>query len=102
MAETLPIASCAITREMGLTHAEFFRTLTRALAGWRFEIQGSTVQIFEQERRLTIALAPEQERRIALLRLPVTRVTFTFHDYSDAQRNAFLRHFERYFQRGGG
>ncbi|MEE4379512.1 MAG: hypothetical protein V2J55_18660 [Candidatus Competibacteraceae bacterium] len=91
-----------VTREMGLTHAEFFRTLARAFAGWRFEIQGTTVTIFEQERLLEITLAPEQERRIALLRLPVTQVKFTFHDYSDGQRSAFLRHFDRYFQRGGG
>jgi len=91
-----------VTREMGLTHAEFFRTLVRAFAGWRFEIQGTTVHIFEQERRLTITLAPEQERRIALLKLPVTQITFNFHEYSDVQRSTFLRHFDRYFHRGGG
>jgi hypothetical protein len=91
-----------VIREMGLSHAEFFRTLARALAGWRFKIQSNTVVVFEQERCLKITLAPEQERRIAMLRLPVTQVTFTFHGYSDAQSNTFLRHFERYFQRGGG
>ncbi|NJN45509.1 MAG: hypothetical protein HC808_02340 [Candidatus Competibacteraceae bacterium] len=101
MAETQQLAA-VVTREMGLTHGDFFRSLTRALAGWRFEIQGTTVHIFESGRRLTITLAPEQERRIALLRIPVTQVTFTFYDYSNAQRSDFLRHFDRYFQRGGG
>jgi hypothetical protein len=94
--------SAVVTRDMGLTHAEFFRTLPGVLAGLRFQRQEATVEVFDADRHLTIHLAPEGQRRLAALRLPVTRVTFVFRGYAEAERAAFLQHFERRFQRGGG
>ncbi|MCP5426593.1 MAG: hypothetical protein H6970_16220 [Gammaproteobacteria bacterium] len=91
-----------VTREMGLTHAEFFRTLPSALEGLHFRIGDAAVDVCDSERRLTIRLAPEGQRRLAALRLPVTQVTFLFDGYSETEQATFLRHFERRFQRGGG
>lgn len=91
-----------IEHEMGLTHAEFFRSLPAALAGQAYQVTTATVRVGSGDRHLLIQLSPESERRIALLRLPVTRVRFEFYDYSAAEVADFMRHFERRYQRGGG
>jgi hypothetical protein len=90
------------TREMGVTHADFLRTLPKALDGIPFYITGATITVQDGPRRLTIRLGPEQERRIARLRLPATLVHFEFLDYHQVEIAAFMRRFERCFQRGGG
>jgi hypothetical protein len=91
-----------MTREMGLSHREFLRTLPRALEGRGYQRDGNTIVIDEPPRRLTIHLACEEKRQIALLQLPVTRVTFAFSGYTEAETDAFMQRFTRYFQRGGG
>lgn len=88
--------------EMGLTHAEFFRTLPAALGERPYRIDGDTVSIDDQDRTVTIRLAPESMRRIALLQVPVTRVEFRFDGHAPEQIEAFMNHFARYYQRGGG
>jgi hypothetical protein len=95
-------AVVTLRREMGMSHAEFFRSLPAAMGEQAFSICGSTVTAENGSRRLIISLAPEQERRIALLRLPVTWVIFDFTGYSEAEVEAFMRRFERHYQRGGG
>ena len=91
-----------LRREMGLSHGEFFRSLPAAMGDRRFSVSAPTVTMAEGARRLEITLAPERERRIGLLRLPVTCVTFDFTGYSEAEVEAFMRRFERHYQRGGG
>ncbi len=88
--------------EMGLSHAEFFRTLPAALGERPYRIDGGTVSIDDQGRTVTIRLAPEQVRRIALLHVPVTHVEFRFDGHAPEQIEAFMNHFARYYQRGGG
>lgn len=91
-----------ITREMGLTHKEFFRTLPKVLDGQRYQIADSMITVAEPPRRLTIHLGPEGERRIAMLRLPTTAVSLRFVDYTEAEIDEFMTRFGRYYQRGGG
>ena len=91
-----------LNREMGLTHADFFRLLPQVLAGRCWRRSGATVTVTEGSRRLTIQLAPEAERRMASLRLPVTRVSLAFDGYTEQDSAAFIARLERYFQRGGG
>lgn len=91
-----------ITREMGLTHQDFFRTLPKVLSGQVFQVSNSTVTVCEAERSLIIHLSPQRERRIAMLRLPVTEVSLHFVGYSESEVNRFMNRFERHFQRGGG
>lgn len=89
--------------EMGLTHAEFFRTLPAALGERPYRVEDTVVSIDDdQGRTVTIRLAPEQVRRIALLQVPVTRVEFRFDGHAPEQIEAFMNHFARYYQRGGG
>jgi len=91
------------SREMGVSHAEFFRTLPAALTGRDYTVSGTVVTVTETaDRRIVITLDPQSERRIAMLRLPMTLVTFEFCGYAESEIAAFMRHFERRFQRGGG
>jgi hypothetical protein len=88
--------------EMGLTHAEFFRTLPAALGERLYRIDGASVSIDDQGHKVTIRLSPESVRRIALLQVPITRVEFIFDGHDPEQIEAFMNHFARYYQRGGG
>lgn len=91
-----------IEKEMGITHAEFFRVIGRALVGRPHVIKGNRVHITEDGRSLDIALADEQERRIAMIALPITRVRLVFTGYGEAEAAEALAAFDRWFQRGGG
>lgn len=93
---------CKLTREMGLSHREFFRTLPAAMGTLPFSIDGLTVTAVSGSRQLVITLAPETKRQLGLLSLPTTRITFEFSDYTLADVDAFMHHFERRYQRGGG
>jgi hypothetical protein len=91
-----------VEKEMAITHAEFFRVIRRALAGRSSVIEGNRVRIEDGGGRLDITLAPEGERRIALVALPVTSVTLVFTGYGKTAAAEALARFDRWFQRGGG
>ena len=91
-----------LSREMGLTHAEFFRTLPSAMGDLGYRIEEEKVVAENKPYRLTIRLDSQQERRIALLRIPYTRVHFDFEGYQQEEIDAFMAYFESRFQRGGG
>lgn len=90
------------SRDMGITHREFFRTLPAALPALPYTVQGPDVVISDDTRRLVISLSPEGRRRIAALSLPTTQVHFTFSGYSPQDVERFMARFDRAFQRGGG
>ena len=90
------------SRDMGITHSEFFRTLPAALASTPYTVQGHDVIISDSTRHLVISLSPEGRRRIAALSLPTTQVHFTFSGYSPQDIDRFMVRFDRAFQRGGG
>ena len=90
------------SRDMGITHREFFRTLPAALPALSYTVQGSDVIITEDARRLVISLSPEGRRRIAALFLPTTQVHFSFSGYSQREIEEFMGRFDRVFHRGGG
>ncbi len=89
-------------REFGLTRIEFLRSLRHLTGadGWRERDGGFLLQLpFGQ---VEIHLGDAGCRRIGALSLPVLPVEFRFSGVDDEQRAAFLRRFERAFQRGGG
>jgi hypothetical protein len=90
------------SREMGLTHDDFWRLLPRAMGEHAYEIQGSTVHAKVYGGTLSINLGQLQERRIALLRLPFAEVSFKFNGIAEHDQQAFKVHFDLHFQRGGG
>ena len=88
---------------MGLTHADFFKTLPAAIEHHEFSVDGrGAVRIDYDGRYVIIELGCEQIRKIALLRMPHTEVRFSFHQFSDEQRAQFMQRFDFYFRRGGG
>ena len=87
---------------MGLTHAEFFRVIARALEGRRYRVDRNRVVIEDGGGALEITLSEESERRIALMAIPVTRVRLAFTGYGEARIAETLTWFDRWFQRGGG
>ena len=95
-------ATLAIDKEMGISHAEFFRILPAALPGFHLTLKDGIVDANDGERRVEISLAPEGRRRIALLELPVTRVRLVLRGYGNEEAGAVVTRFDRAFQRGGG
>lgn len=89
-------------KEMGVSHSDFFRILPRAMGAHGYELNGDTVHARLSNGSVKIVLGEQQERRIALLRIPYAKVTFEFEGVSEAECTAFRRHFDLYFQRGGG
>jgi hypothetical protein len=92
----------AYSREMGLTHADFWRLLPRAMGDHPYEVQGARVRATLGGGTLEIHIGPPDERRIALLRIPFSVVSFRFNNVQEEQRLAFKAHFDLHFQRGGG
>jgi hypothetical protein len=91
-----------VVKEMGITHREFFRTLPRAMDGFGYEVSGQVVRVRTGDKLALIRLGPETVRSIASMRLPATRIEFTFSGYTDAEADEFLHHFDLHFRRGGG
>ena len=91
-----------ITKEMAVTHAEFFRLLPNALEGQPFKKAGNRVVVEAEGKRLDIGLGPERTRQIAGLKMPATDVTLKFTGYDKTGIAAALRLFERAYQKGGG
>ena len=90
------------SREMGLTHDDFWRLLPRAMGDHTFERRGDEVHARIHDGELLIHLGPTQQRQIALLNIPYSVVSFRFENVSKEQQMAFKTYFDLRFQRGGG
>ena len=55
-----------------------------------------------RDRRVTFALAAQEERDLGAMRLPSTRVRIGFNGFSGDAVARFLACFDAYFRRGGG
>lgn len=89
-------------RDMGLTHADFFRYLPAAMGSHTYRIEGTTVHGEVNDGTVEIHIGAQQERRIALMCIPFAQVSFTFRGVSKEQQEAFKANFDLRFQRGGG
>ena len=91
-----------VTKEMAVTHADFFRMLPSAFPDRDYDVQGTIIWRQWGGGTLEIKLGPEGTRRIALLMLPQTLVTLTFQGYLEAQRVELIKQFDTGFRRAGG
>ena len=89
-------------REMGLSEDEFWRSLSPALSGLEYTIEGRTIIIEFLKGRIVIQLHTAFERKIGSLKLPVLPIELRYSDLSQSERQMFLNRFDRHFQRGGG
>jgi hypothetical protein len=93
----------AFEREMGCTEREWLSWLPRAVHGHPLELGPgrATVAIGDGSFRLQWQELPP--RQIALARLPRLAAQFDFDErIGDERRQAFMRTFDLYMQRGGG
>ena len=91
-----------IVREMGYTHADFFRLLPGAMGKHSYEVDGLQVHCQLSTGSLTITLGPEGERRLVLVVIPRTEIVFEFEYVSDEDRLAFMKYFDLRFMKGLG
>lgn len=94
----------AFKRDMGYSESEFFRILPSAIAGYASSVEGNRVLITQPHTKqvLVLEIRGLPDRQIGNIRIPRLEVTFTFSNFADAERKAFLAGFDRSFQRGGG
>ncbi|MBP80618.1 MAG: hypothetical protein CL395_01430 [Acidiferrobacteraceae bacterium] len=91
-----------IQRELGVSHAVFFRSLAQLPAGWVHETRSDGATLRYAGGRVEISLGEECERRIALICIPYTPVMFRYYGLSEDERNRFQARFDLTFFRGGG
>ena len=91
-----------LTREMSITHKDFFRLLPRAVNGAPVTRQGNQADIATGAGRVKITLAPETTKKLGMMEFPVTRVSIELSDFTPAGQAAFLARFDLAYQRGGG
>ena len=97
-----PSTGNSLTREMSISHREFFRLLPRAVEGAPVTRQGTRVGITTDSGQVNITLAPERVRKLGLMEFPVTPVTIEFDGFNAAEQAAFLSRFDLAYQKGGG
>lgn len=92
-----------VRREMGVGHADLHRLLGAALGGLPYRADGTHIVASAPDGlRVEIHVAPERERRLAGLRLPVTEVELRFSGAGREAVEAFMARFDRTFHKGGG
>jgi len=96
------VADIQYSSEMGVTHGDFFRILPSAMGEHAYTIDGNTVRGVLHDGSVVITIGEQQERRIALMRIPYAKVSFQFSNVTEAQQQAFKTYFDLRFQRGGG
>lgn len=89
-------------REMGCTEAEWLGWLPGAVAQATLRLLPGQAQVDLGTGCLHLRWQPLPPRRIALVQLPRLSVSFRFEGVGQVQRQAFMRHFDLYMQRGGG
>jgi hypothetical protein len=91
-----------VVKDMGITHAEFFRTVSSLLEGEDAELREDGVTLTRGPGRIEIRLGPEGTRSLGRFHLPRTAVELVFRNCSPADVAAFVERFDTRFRRGGG
>jgi hypothetical protein len=91
-----------LVKDMAGTWEDILRLLPVALRGWPYRVDGTTVEVGSPDRGATISVGPLPPRQFGLVQIPRSRVALAFHGLDPGEQEAFLRQFDRAFQRGGG
>lgn len=89
-------------REMGCTEAEWLMWLPRAVGDRPWKLQAGAAGVRIGDGALGLKWQVAAPRVIALVRIPVLKVSFRFVGMDEAQRYEFMKRFDMYMQRGGG
>ena len=92
-----------ITKEMGISHKEFYDELPRFLRGIPYRQVNGSIRFQLDGKDIEIRLGPEGGRQLGpSMQLPVTPVEISFSGFTEKQIEAFLKHFTLMFLKGGG
>ncbi len=91
-----------VTKDMGLTHREFYRSFTALAGDDAWHVADDVVSLDHASGPIKIYLEPERRRTIAMVSLPATTLRFEFTQHDPAEVDAFMQQFDRCFRRGGG
>ena len=92
----------SFTREMGCTEAELGQWLAPAVGDRPLAVTARHAEAPVGSGRFTLDWTVLPPRRIALITMPRLEVRFTFDGVSETDRQAFMKRFDIYMQRGGG
>lgn len=92
----------AFERDMACTEAEWLGWLPAAIGPYAWQRQDRAASVQIGPGTLSLAWQPGPPRVIALMRLPRPHVRFRFTGLQEGERQAFMRRFDLYMQRGGG
>lgn len=87
---------------MALTRKMFLDTLPRALDSDAYTMSGDTVSLVNSTSTLTITFTEQATFKLGGFSIPRADITLEFDGYDDADTEAALARFQRYFHRGGG
>jgi hypothetical protein len=89
-------------RDMACTEEDWLRWLPEALGDHHWKRQDRTVGVRIGDGALGLKWEVAEPRVIAQVRMPRLIVRFRFAGIDDGTRNAFMKRFDLYMQRGGG
>jgi len=90
------------SRCMSITAAEFLRLLPLAAPQGLVSSDEMGALIVDGVRRIQITLSKRADKAHASLTLPQLELCLDFCQHTDEEKSAFINHFERIYQRGGG
>jgi hypothetical protein len=92
----------ALQREMGCTREEFVRWLPGATRHAPMQMNTDTAVVHAGEATVEISFTQASPRRIALVSMPVMKVSFRFSGAGASAYREFMAYFDLYTKRGGG
>jgi hypothetical protein len=92
----------ALQREMGCTREEFVRWLPGATRHAPMQLHADKALVRAGGATVEISFIPAPPRKIALVSMPVLKVSFRFSGAGMSTYREFLAYFDLYTKRGGG
>jgi hypothetical protein len=91
-----------IVKDMGIAHADFFRSIRPLLEGTAHDVRDDGVSLSLGAGSVEIRLGPEGKRSLGNFHLPRTEVELLFRGCAPETVAAFIADFDTRFRRGGG
>lgn len=92
----------ALQREMGCTREEFVRWLPGATRHAPMQMNADRAVVHAGEATVEISFTQAPPRKIALVSMPVLKVSFRFSGAGASAYREFMAYFDLYTKRGGG
>ena len=93
---------CRVVKDMGITHADFFRSVRPLLEAADHMLRDDGVTLRLDGGIVDILLGPESRRSLGNFHLPRTRVELRFRGCTADSIESFIARFDTRFRRGGG